>query len=60
MCFFAMLSQMVGTINDKMDRFFAAIDTDIQAEMPTNMLKRSQTLTSDVIVTIAFGEDWGG
>jgi cytochrome P450 len=28
--------------------------------MPTNMLQRSQVFTSDVIVSIAFGEDWGG
>jgi hypothetical protein len=57
---YALYRQMVGIINEKLERFFAGIDSDIKAEVPTNMLKRAQTLTSDVIVTIAFGEDWGG
>jgi cytochrome P450 len=35
-------------------------EQDIKQDKPTNMLLRSQAFTSDVIVSIAFGEDWGG
>ena len=54
------LKSMVVTMANKLERFIHAIDKDIQNNQETNMLARSQTFTSDVIVTIAFGEDWGG
>jgi cytochrome P450 len=43
-----------------MERFLQCIEQDVASEKETNMLERSQTFTSDVIVPIAFGEDWGG
>ena len=53
------LKTMVTVIEDKLARFLDGIDEDIKADNPTNMLDRSQSFTSDVIVAIAFGEDWG-
>ena len=52
------LKGMVRTIADKLERLKACIDRDIAEGASTNMLKRSQTFTSDVIVAVAFGEDW--
>lgn len=54
------LKDMVSTMAEKLERFVNCIDKDIEASQATNMLNRTQTFTSDVIVTIAFGEDWGG
>ncbi|GKY96256.1 hypothetical protein MPSEU_000585400 [Mayamaea pseudoterrestris] len=54
------LKDMVETMIDKLERFEKCIDSDIASDKETNMLRRSQTFTSDVIVAIAFGEDWGG
>ena len=54
------LKSMVTVISEKLDRFLTCINQDIDAGIPTHMLHRSQTFTSDVIVQIAFGEDWGG
>jgi cytochrome P450 len=55
------LKDMVSVMCDKLDRFTACIDQDILTlQQPTNMMDRAQTFTSDVIVQIAFGEDWGG
>jgi len=56
------LKGMVDTMASKLERFVAAIDNDIVEGRETNTLVRSQTFTSDVIVTVAFGEifDWGG
>ena len=54
------LKGMASTMNEKMERFLRCIDKDISDGVETNMLARAQTFTSDVIVSIAFGEDWGG
>lgn len=54
------LKGMVGTMAEKLERFRRCIDADIAAGAATDMLTRSQTFTSDVIVAVAFGEDWGG
>lgn len=54
----AFLRGTVRTMAGKLDRFAAGIDSDILAGRHTNMLKRSQSYTSDVIVAVAFGEDW--
>jgi cytochrome P450 len=54
------LKDMVNTMIEKLQRFEACIENDIAADKATNMLQRTQTFTSDVIVAVAFGEDWGG
>ena len=54
------LKDMVNTMIEKLERFEACIESDMADNKPTNMLARSQTFTSDVIVAVAFGEDWGG
>jgi cytochrome P450 len=54
------LKDMVTTMTCKMERFLTCLDQDVSQDQGTNMLERSQTFTSDVIVQIAFGEDWGG
>ena len=54
------LKGMTSTMNEKMERFLDCIEDDINDNAPTHMLTRAQTFTSDVIVSIAFGEDWGG
>jgi cytochrome P450 len=56
----AFLKTMVTTMAEKMERFVECIEFDINMNEPTNMLTRAQTFTSDAIVSIAFGEDWGG
>jgi len=53
------LRDVVGVFAEKMTRFVAAIDGDILAGEDTDMLARSQGFTADVIVRVAFGEDWG-
>ena len=54
------LKDMVNTMIEKLERFEACIESDIAENKATNMLARTQTFTSDVIVAVAFGEDWGG
>lgn len=54
------LKEMLSTMATKLERFLACVEEDIDASKPTNVLKRAQTFTSDVIVSVAFGEDWGG
>ncbi|CAB9520999.1 Leukotriene-B(4) omega-hydroxylase 2 [Seminavis robusta] len=55
------LKDMVAVMCDKLDRFMECIEQeDVRANQPTQMMTRAQTFTSDVIVQIAFGEDWGG
>jgi cytochrome P450 len=54
------LRNMVSVIATKIDRFTTCIEEDIDADRPVHMLHRSQTFTSDVIVQVAYGEDWGG
>ena len=53
------LKNVVGVFAEKMERFVEAIDSDIVNKVDTNMLERSQGFTADVIVSVAFGEDWG-
>lgn len=54
------LKDMVSVMSEKMKRFTRCIDEDVANEQDTDMLERSRTFTSDVIVSIAFGEDWSG
>jgi cytochrome P450 len=54
------LKSVVTVIAAKIERFVQCIDQDIDAGEPVHMLHRSQTFTSDVIVQVAYGEDWGG
>ena len=54
------LKDMVTTMIEKLERFEACIESDIAEDKATTMLTRTQTFTSDVIVAVAFGEDWGG
>jgi hypothetical protein len=54
------LKGMVHVMAEKLERFIECVNADVESEVATNMLLRSQTFTSDVIVGIAFGEDWGG
>ena len=56
----AFLKDMVAVMAEKMHRFLSCIDQDIEDNAITNTLARAQTFTSDVIVSIGFGEDWGG
>ena len=52
------LRGVVGTIIQKCNRFIEKCDEDLAAGVPTDMLERSVDLTIDVIVAVAFGEDW--
>jgi cytochrome P450 len=66
------LKTMVTVMHEKMERFLQGIEQDrtinnsnisnnnVSSDTCTNMLERAQTFTSDVIVQVAFGEDWGG
>lgn len=54
------LRNVVSVIAAKIERFTKCIDQDIESNEPVHMLNRSQTFTSDVIVQVAYGEDWGG
>ena len=56
----AFLRNMIPIMTDKLRRFVDCIDEDIAKNAATNTLERTQTFTSDVIVSVAFGEDWGG
>lgn len=53
------LRNCVSTIIEKCNRFIARCDGDVENGVATDMLARSIDLTSDVIVQVAFGEDWG-
>lgn len=52
------LRGVVDTIIQKCNRFIDKCDEDLAAGAPTNMLERAVDLTVDVIVAVAFGEDW--
>ena len=54
------LKGMTSTMLDKLERYIKALDEDARSGNVTNMMDRAQKFTSDVIVQIAFGEDWGG
>ena len=54
------LKTVVRVIHEKLDRLIVNIDKDITNEVPTTFLTRAQIFTGDVIVQVAFGEDWGG
>jgi hypothetical protein len=56
----AFLKDTLAVMATKWERFAANVDADIRAGVATDLLQRSQTFTSDVIVAVAFGEDWGG
>mmetsp|Transcript_34164 Transcript_34164/g.72789 ORF Transcript_34164/g.72789 Transcript_34164/m.72789 type:complete len:490 (-) Transcript_34164:55-1524(-) len=52
------LRGVVDTIIQKCNRFIDKCDEDLAAGVPTDMLARTVDLTIDVIVAVAFGEDW--
>lgn len=52
------LRGVVDTIMHKCNRFINKCDEDLAAGVPTDMLERAIDLTVDVIVAVAFGEDW--
>jgi cytochrome P450 len=52
------LRGIVSTIVEKCDRLVAKCDEDIGNGASTNMLAKAIDLTIDVIVSVAFGEDW--
>ncbi len=52
------LRGVVDTIIQKCNRFIDKCDEDLAAGIPTDMLDRAVDLTVDVIVAVAFGEDW--
>lgn len=52
------LRGVVDTIVQKCNRFIKQCDEDLAAGLPTDMLERAVDLTVDVIVAVAFGEDW--
>jgi cytochrome P450 len=54
------LKTMVSTMADKLERLIACVERDVSSNQSSPMLERAQTFTSDVIVAVAFGEDWGG
>lgn len=54
------LKSVVQVIDEKLDRLLANIDQDIAQGVATTLLTRAQIFTGDVIVQVAFGEDWGG
>jgi Cytochrome P450 len=51
---------MVTTMADKLARLIACVERDISSDHSRPMLERAQTFTSDVIVAVALGDDWGG
>ena len=53
-----LLRGVVDIIIQKCNRFIEKCDEDLAAGVPTNMLERAVDLTVDVIVAVAFGEDW--
>jgi cytochrome P450 len=50
----------VPIMTEKLGRLLASLDEDARDGATTVLLQRVQTFTSDVIVGVAFGEDWGG
>lgn len=52
------LRGVVDTILEKCNRFIRKLDQDLAAGVPTDMLEACIQLTVDVIVAVAFGEDW--
>lgn len=54
----AFLKNMILTMTEELDRMIQHIEEDIENGRPTNMPQRSKDFTSDVIVSIAFGENW--
>ena len=56
----SILKNMVSIMTAKLDQMIQCIKQDIDQDKPMNMLLRSQNFTSDVIVSIVFGKDWGG
>lgn len=52
------LQGIVGTIVTKCERMLTQCDVDINCGQSTNMLAKAVDLTIDVIVSVAFGEDW--
>lgn len=52
------LRGVVDTIIQKCNRFIDKCDEDLAAGVSTHMLERAVDLTVDVIVAVAFGEDW--
>ena len=52
------LRGVVDTIIQKCNRFIDKCDEDLAAGVSTDMLDRAIDLTVDVIVAVAFGEDW--
>jgi cytochrome P450 len=52
------LKNIVYVIVQKCNRFIKKCDEDLAAGLPTDMLERAIDLTVDVIVAVAFGEDW--
>ncbi|KAG7374640.1 cytochrome P450 [Nitzschia inconspicua] len=55
------LKDMVTTMCSKLERYLKVLDQDAtNARTPaSDMLHRAQIFTSDVIVQVALGEDWG-
>ncbi|KAL3921660.1 MAG: hypothetical protein SGILL_002634, partial [Bacillariaceae sp.] len=53
------LKEMVTVMSNKLERYLKRLDEDVSIEKATNMLHYSQIFTSDVIVQVALGEDWG-
>jgi cytochrome P450 len=54
------IRETVTVMVDKLRRFVKVLDEDVKAGVVTGLHAASQTFTSDVIVSLAFGEDWGG
>jgi cytochrome P450 len=52
------LRGVVDTIVEKCNGFIRKLDEDLAAGIPTDMLETCIDLTVDVIVAVAFGEDW--
>jgi hypothetical protein len=60
LAFAGLLKAMVTTMVDKLVRLIACVERDISSDQSRPMLERAQTFTSDVIVAVALGDDWGG
>jgi cytochrome P450 len=63
----AFLKEMIALMSDKLQRFVdgivsdnVVVDQEEHRPQPTDTMQRAQNFTADVIVGIAFGEDWGG
>jgi cytochrome P450 len=53
------LKEMVSTMSTKLERLLNCLDVEADKERPSHMMLRAQIFTSDVIVQVALGEDWG-